>query len=221
MLGPEPLRSSGSSAPMGPAGLPTHPTPTLRPCVLPGSSPGFPEQSQLSDSIKPFIPSAVTQEQAELVPLRRDPNEGIPWFYPLTVCMPKARVWLFLPGPQLLLGLSVSLRQRCHHSWCPLLCFVGRSRALVSGSHLELNLHLALQMAQPPAPGVFTARRGESGSEVVSVLSLLPGLMLCWELLSKQSNRPPVESGLPMMATGEGCPRLYVSSSVIVFLLSS
>lgn len=54
--------------------------------------------------------------------------------------MPKAQVWLFLTGPQLLLGLLVSLPQRCHHSWCLLLGFVGSSLALVSGSHLELNL---------------------------------------------------------------------------------
>lgn len=43
---------------------------------------GFPWESQMSCSIKPFIPGTVTQEQLELVPPRSSPNERLLGFIP-------------------------------------------------------------------------------------------------------------------------------------------
>lgn len=142
--------------PNGPCWTPHTSHSHTQPLCSPWFQPRFPTaESQMSDSIKPFIPSAVTQEWPELFLQQKSPSVLSPHSL-----QPKAQVWLFLPSPQLLLGLSVSLPQLCHHPCCPLLCFVG-TRALVSGSHLELNLHLALQL--PPATCTRCVHNQEEG----------------------------------------------------------
>lgn len=72
------------------------------------SQPRFPsEESQISRSIKPFIPSTVTQTQLEPVPLRRDPTKAfIPELYSLHN-LSTEKLWLLilmLQAPALALG---------------------------------------------------------------------------------------------------------------------
>lgn len=198
---------------MGPAGLLTSPSAT-QPLCPPWFQPRFPyAESYVSDSIKPFIPSSVTQEQPELILQQRNPSvlsphslraQGSNLGLPPESSAPAGSLSVSSPAvPPLLVPFVV-------------LCWQFTDSCL----RLPPGAQPASGTAAAPSPLHQVCSQpggGGSGSEVVSVLSVLLSLLLYWELQRKQSNCPQVESDLPMMATGEGCPRLYVSSSVLFF----
>ena len=168
----------------------------------------------MSDSIKEFIPRAVTQEQPELFLQQKNPSVLSPHSLHAQgsslALLPEPSApagSLSIPSPALTLLLMPFFVLYWHTGSC---LGLPPGAQLASGTAAAPS-HLHQVCSQPGG--------GEGGSEVVSVLSLLFSLLLSWELLRKQRSRPQVESGLPMMAPGEGCPRLYLSSS-IAFLFS-
>lgn len=124
--------------------LTPHTPPTARPGFLTGSSPGFPRQSQISPSIKPFIPSPVTQTQPEPVPLRGIPTKAFVPGLSALHSPSTEKPWLFFLSPGLLRWLWVSLTQLCHRPSDPLSCKASQvTSSCLSG--LQLNLQLANQ----------------------------------------------------------------------------
>lgn len=158
LLPPKPLhsRSAAGAAPC---------TPHSRRTRFPAA------EFQMSHSIKPLIPGAVTQEQPELVPPRRTsqepPRAFIPFIFspslrrqasffgsrPLSVSVtslasPASFVNQKIGDSRLLLCLSVSIHLAgVPHPHAFVIPRVGTSRPLVSGSHPQLHLHLNLQFA--------------------------------------------------------------------------
>lgn len=135
-----------------------HPTLSLPgPSSSPTSPLGFPHpihsqsrfslaESQISCSIKPFIPSTVTQPQPEPASVRRDSTKAfIPGFLSLH-SLSTGKLWLFFLSPGLPPQLWMFLTQLCHRSSDPLPCKGSQvTSSCPLGSHPELNLQFTNQ----------------------------------------------------------------------------
>lgn len=130
LLAPKPLHSSSRRDPTDPTHSHTSFARRLHP--------RFPTaESRMSRSIKAFIPSAVTQAQPELVPLRRSPAQEprtFIAFIPHLLSARKSRLALRLPPP------SPCPSPRWHHPVSFVNQKIGDSRLLLC---LSVSIHLA------------------------------------------------------------------------------